>query len=175
LWRESARVAALRQAGEEPIILITLGGYTLDDRPSPLLTGALAALLGGGDRVVVAAAGNDGQHDRPFWPAAYAGLRVPWRRRVVAVAAHDGRRICDWSNTGSWISLAAPGADVVSTFVHHEEFPDGWARWSGTSFAAPAVAAAIAEALPGSGSVAAAAEAVIAGADRRFGRYAGVG
>ncbi|MFD0585580.1 S8 family peptidase [Dactylosporangium darangshiense] len=172
--RESDLVAALRQAGDEPIINLSLGGYTLDDRPPVLLTAALAGLLGSGDRVVVAAAGNDGQHDRPFWPAAYAGTSAPWRRRVVAVAAHDGRRICEWSNTGTWITLAAPGADVVSTFVHHEDFPDGWARWSGTSFAAPFVAAAIADALPEAGSARLAAEAVVAGSDRRFGRYAGV-
>ncbi|HTJ34438.1 MAG TPA: S8/S53 family peptidase [Dactylosporangium sp.] len=172
--RESDLVAALRQADDEPIINLSLGGYTLDDRPPVLLTAVLADLLGSGDRVVVAAAGNDGQHDRPFWPAAYAGTSAPWRRRVVAVAAHDGRRICEWSNTGTWITLAAPGADVVSTFVHHEDFPDGWARWSGTSFAAPFVAAAIADALPEAGSARLAAEAVVAGSDRRFGRYAGV-
>ncbi|WP_432976257.1 S8 family peptidase [Dactylosporangium sp. CA-233914] len=174
ICRESDLVAALRQAGDDPIINLSLGGYTLDDRPPVLLTAALAGLLTSGDRVVVAAAGNDGQHDRPFWPAAYAGTGAPWRQRVVAVAAHDGRRICEWSNTGPWVTLAAPGADVHSTFVHHEDFPDGWARWSGTSFAAPFVAAAIADALPGSGSAGLAAQSVVAGARLRYGRYAGV-
>jgi hypothetical protein len=172
--RESDLVAALRQAGDDPIINLSLGGYSLDDRPPVLLTAVLAGLLTRGDRVVVAAAGNDGQHDRPFWPAAYAGTSTPWRRRVVAVAAHDGRRICNWSNTGPWITLAAPGADVLSTYVHHEGFPDGWARWSGTSFAAPYVAAAIADALPEAGSATLAAQSVVAGADHRYGRYAGV-
>lgn len=172
--RESDLIAGLGQADDHQIINLSLGGYTLDDRPPPLLTAALARLLGTGDRVVVAAAGNDGQHDRPFWPAAYAGTSVPWRRRVIAVAAHDGRRISDWSNTGTWITLAAPGAEVTSTFVHHDGFEDGWATWSGTSFAAPFVAAAIADALPGAGSARLAAEAVIAGASRRYGRYAGL-
>jgi len=172
--RESDLVAALRQAGDDPIINLSLGGYSLDDRPPVLLTAALAGLLMHGDRVVVAAAGNDGQHDRPFWPAAYAGTSAPWRRRVVAVAAHDGRRICNWSNTGPWVTLAAPGADVLSTYVHHEGFPDGWARWSGTSFAAPYVAAVIADALPAAGSAGLAAQRVVAGAERRYGRYAGV-
>ncbi|WP_426506193.1 S8 family peptidase [Dactylosporangium sp. McL0621] len=172
--RESDLVAALRQAGDDPIINLSLGGYSLDDRPPVLLTAALAELLTNGDRVVVAAAGNDGQHDRPFWPAAYAGTGAPWRRRVVAVAAHDGRRICNWSNTGPWITLAAPGADVLSTYVHHDGFPDGWARWSGTSFAAPYVAAAIADALPEAGSAGLAAQSVVAGAGLRYGRYAGV-
>jgi subtilisin family serine protease len=173
--RESDLIAGLRQADDFPIINLSLGGYTLDDRPPILLTAALTRLLTSGDRVVVAAAGNDGQHDRPFWPAAYAGTSAPWRRRVVAVAAHDGRRISEWSNTGTWITLAAPGADVTSTFVNHVGFPDGWARWSGTSFAVPYVAAAIAEAMPAAGSARLAAEAVIAGADRKYGRYLGIG
>ncbi|GAA2625969.1 hypothetical protein GCM10010399_66810 [Dactylosporangium fulvum] len=172
--RETDLVAGLRQADGYRIINLSLGGYTLDDRPPVLLTAALAGLLTSGDRVVVAAAGNDGQHDRPFWPAAYAGTSAPWRRRVVAVAAHDGLRIAEWSNTGTWITVAAPGANVTSTFVNHERFPDGWARWSGTSFATPYVAAAIADALPGAGSVRLAAEAVVGGANRRYGRYAGL-
>jgi subtilisin family serine protease len=172
--RETDLIAGLGQAYDHQIINLSLGGYTLDDRPPVLLTAALTKLLSSGDRVVVAAAGNDGQHDRPFWPAAFAGTSVSWRRRVIAVAAHDGRRISDWSNTGTWITLAAPGADVTSTFVHHEGFGDGWARWSGTSFAAPFVAAAIADALADAGSARLAAEAVIAGASRRYGRYAGL-
>ncbi|MET7397109.1 S8/S53 family peptidase [Dactylosporangium sp. NPDC005572] len=173
--RETDLVAGLRQADDYQLINLSLGGYTLDDRPPVLLTAALARLLTTGDRVVVAAAGNDGQHNRPFWPAAYAGTSAPWRRRVVAVAAHDGRRICEWSNTGTWITVAAPGADVTSTFVDHDRFPDGWARWSGTSFATPYVTAAIADALPAAGSARLAAEAVLAGADRRYGRYTGLG
>jgi len=173
--RETDLIAGLRQADDYSIINLSLGGYTLDDRPPILLTAALTRLLTSGDRVVVAAAGNDGQHDRPFWPAAYAGTSAPWRRRVVAVAAHDGRRISQWSNTGTWITLAAPGTDVTSKFVNHEEFPDGWASWSGTSFAAPYVAAAIADALPAAGSARLAVEAVVAGADRKYGRYTGLG
>ncbi|GGM62549.1 S8 family serine peptidase [Dactylosporangium sucinum] len=173
--RETDLVAGLRQADDYQLINLSLGGYTLDDRPPVLLTAALTRLLTTGDRVVVAAAGNDGQHNRPFWPAAYAGTSAPWRRRVVAVAAHDGRRICEWSNSGTWITVAAPGADVTSTFVDHERFPEGWARWSGTSFAAPYVTAAIADALPAAGSARLAAEAVMAGADRRYGRYPGLG
>jgi subtilisin family serine protease len=174
--RETDLIAGLGQADDYQIINLSLGGYTLDDRPPVLLTDTLSRLLSSGDRVVVAAAGNDGQHDRPFWPAAFAGTNAPWRRRVVAVAAHDGRRISGWSNTGTWITLAAPGSDVTSTYVHNEEsgFGDGWAMWSGTSFATPFVAAAIAEALPEAGSARLAAEAVIAGADRRYGRYAGL-
>jgi subtilisin family serine protease len=44
------------------------------------------------------------------------------------------------------VTLAAPGQDITSTFINDpESFPDGWALWSGTSFATPRVAAAIGE------------------------------
>ena len=59
-----------------------------------------------------------------------------------------------FSNFGPWVDACAPGVDVVSTFFDEfdEVLPDrppreyrGWARWSGTSFSAPKVAAAIAQ------------------------------
>ena len=44
--------------------------------------------------------------------------------------------------------------------VHSPGFDTGWAKWSGTSFATPYVAAAIADQLASSGSVTAAADQV---------------
>ncbi len=81
--------------------------------------------------VVVAAAGNFGMAI-PVYPAAYP--------EVLAVAATDrsGRR-SSFSETGSWIDLAAPGDDVASTTVD-----GGYGTWRGTSFAAPHVSAAAA-------------------------------
>ena len=73
---------------------------------------------------------------------------------VGAVDA-DGRSV--FSNFGPWVDASAPGVDVVSTFF--TEFDDtdadgvcvdryrGWASWSGTSFAAPKVAGAIAQSM----------------------------
>ncbi len=144
---EADLIAALGRLGDEKLINLSLGGFTLDDQPPLALSAALAAALTGRDRLVVAAAGNDGQRDRPFWPAAFAGSQEPWAGQIVAVAAHDGTGICDWSNAGSWVTLAAPGADITSTFVRHERFPSGWALWSGTSFATPHVVAALADEL----------------------------
>ncbi len=67
---------------------------------------------------------------------------LPFADQVVSVAAHDSSGLCHWSNKGPWVDLAAPGSDIVSTYVTHADFPTGFARWSGTSFAAPFVAAA---------------------------------
>jgi subtilisin family serine protease len=79
---------------------------------------------------------------------------------VLAVAAHDGNGVCEWSNRGPWVTLAAPGHAVTSTYVNRVQFDGGWATWSGTSFAAPYVAAAIADQMPANGSVLAAAQHV---------------
>ncbi len=134
LWRRTA----LR--GEPVDILnLSLGGYTYDDRPSPVLVQALARF--GRRTVIVAAAGNNAS-DRPFWPAAL--------KNVIAVAALDaeGRDRAEFSNFGWWVDACAVGERVASSFVtfDNHDGPDfaGYATWSGTSFAAPAVAGAIA-------------------------------
>jgi subtilisin family serine protease len=143
------------------IVNLSLGGFTVDDLPSPVVAAALETVLAGKDRVAVAAAGNDGQVNRPFWPAAFSSAGLSWSDQVLAVAAHDGNGVCTWSNTGPWVTLAAPGQDVTSTYiVHTPGFDTGWAKWSGTSFATPHVVAAIADQLASSGSVTAAADQV---------------
>ena len=172
---EADLILALDRLGDEKLINLSLGGFTLDDQPPLALSEALRRVLVGRERLVVAAAGNDGQRDRPFWPAAFAGSQVPWAGQVVAVAAHDGTGICDWSNSGDWVTLAAPGADITSTFVRHEQFPTGWALWSGTSFATPHVVAALAEELSLTGTVQGALAAVLAKASANIvGQYPGL-
>ncbi|WP_460305974.1 S8 family peptidase [Actinocorallia aurea] len=114
------------------VVNLSLGCHTFDDRPSPLLQRAVAAL--GRGTVVTACAGNTAS-DRPFWPAAL--------KQVVAVAALDGEERAWFSNHGWWVDAAAPGTAVRSTFVRFGEF-EGYAAWSGTSFAAPAVAGEVA-------------------------------
>ncbi|MEV6850367.1 S8 family serine peptidase [Actinoplanes sp. NPDC051411] len=137
------------------IINLSLGGYTIDNQPPLAVAQALRTALSGQDRVAVAAAGNDGNSTDPFWPAAFAGAGASWSDQMVAVAAHDGQQLCDWSNTGSWVTLAAPGAGIRSTFIDDPVFPQGWATWSGTSFATPHAGAAIAKLVTGAGPVAA--------------------
>jgi hypothetical protein len=121
------------------VIVMSLGGYTADDQPPPLAD-TLAAHVGPGT-VVVASAGNNSS-PRPQFPAALPS--------VVAVGALDSGGRAWFSNYGPWVDACAPGVDVLSTYLFHQEKGgpgrtfNGYARWSGTSFAAPKVAAAIA-------------------------------
>lgn len=161
---EADLAVAITGLTDTDVLNLSLGGFSIGDLPPAALSAALQTFLSGGDRVVVAAAGNNGIADRPFWPAAFAAGQAAggasWAGQVLAVAAHDGTAICEWSNTGPWVSVAAPGADIVSTYINHELFTSGWAAWSGTSFATPKVVAAIVDRVATAGSVTAAAAAV---------------
>jgi subtilisin family serine protease len=154
------------------ILNLSLGAFTTNDAPPVALRAALERFLSGQDRVVVAAAGNDGCADRPFWPAAFSRAGQPWSEQVIAVAAHDGAAICPWSNTGPWVDMAAPGVDIVSTYIHHPEFSSGWASWSGTSFATPSVVAAMVTLTGDAGSVRDAGKQLRASANHTIGGYA---
>jgi hypothetical protein len=115
---------------------------------------------------IVASAGNNGTEERVY-PAALPG--------VVSVAAlqaaEPGSGVspggAEWSSHGDWVTCSAVGEGVVSTFVKGEEdvqfgtdvYPqDSWAVWSGTSFAAPQIAALIAKACRGGATPKAAVE-----------------
>lgn len=112
----------------------------------PLLDRALQRLATEYDVKLVSSAGNDGS-DRPTWPAGHP--------TVAAIAAVDADgEPTEWSNYGSWVDACALGGDVVSDYVYaawdhpdgSEKLFNGAAMWSGTSFAAPRAAAALATA-----------------------------
>lgn len=102
---------------------------------------------------IVAAAGNCGSKDK-FYPAAFP--------RVIGVSALDdccANRLWGHSNYGAWVKACTRGVNLRGLFVKGVEDPqydpDGkserwdsdqrnWATWTGTSFAAPLVAAQIA-------------------------------
>jgi len=139
--------AIIEHAEAANIINLSLGCYSHDDLPPLALAEALRRVAP--TTAVVAAAGNDSTH-RPLWPAAH--------KRAIAVAALDAAmRRASFSNFGWWVDAAAPGVDALSTFLDFDEVGHaaairgrspqnfrGWARWSGTSFAAPRLVAAIA-------------------------------
>ena len=121
---------------------MSFGTFCTDDDPGLLATW-LPRLLG--NAVGVAAAGNL-QTSRPYFPAALPG--------VIGVGGLDRGGPAWFTNFGSWVDACAPAVNVVSTFFNDvTETIDGqaprhfqeWARWSGTSFAAPKVAGAIAQ------------------------------
>lgn len=123
-----------------PVVNLSLYCYTHFDVPPLLLTAAIDALPR--DTAIIASAGNDNT-DRPAWPAAH--------KRVVAVGATDqaAAQKAEFSNFGWWVDCGAPGVDIRGAYVDgvYELGDDvrfsGWASWSGTSFSAPQVAAAV--------------------------------
>jgi subtilisin family serine protease len=159
----------LRALASSDVQMLTMpfGGYSHDDLGMLATSAALRYLFDRRpDLVAVAGAGN--ATNKPCFPAVDRG--------VIAVGAvqRDGsgrwRQAC-FSNYGPWVDASAPGVNVLSTFLDYEgpmiprevlaqcigrlggedRMPmgrfTGWAHWSGTSFAAPMVAAAIAAAI----------------------------
>ena len=130
------------------VLNLSLGVNTVDDQPLLAVEVALDLIAERDPEVLVlAAAGNDGS-SVPCWPAA--------SKRVVAVAALAADLTpAPWSNHGFWVDCSAVGEGIVSTYVQGTESEeldpspdvfgaDAWAVWSGTSFAAPQVAGAVA-------------------------------
>jgi thermitase len=77
---------------------------------------------------VVFAAAMNNSTDARYYPAACAS--------AVAVSATDSNdHLASFSNFGSWITLAAPGTNILSTMNG-----GGYGYWSGTSFSSPIVA-----------------------------------
>ncbi|MBN1211204.1 MAG: S8 family serine peptidase [candidate division Zixibacteria bacterium] len=83
--------------------------------------------------LVVAAAGNDGNSSPD-----YLGTRTD----VINVCATDSTDVKpSWSDYGTWVDIAAPGVDILSTYSYH--YNPLYIAWiSGTSQAAPHVTGA---------------------------------
>ena len=135
-----------RSSDQRPhVINLSFGGYTLIGME--YLAEAISELHQLGV-IVVASAGNEATCI-PTYPAALPD--------VVSVGAlDDDGWPAEYTNYGPWVRACTRGTDVVSVFfegyngdeqpvngVDIDDFGAGWARWSGTSFAAPRVAAAL--------------------------------
>jgi hypothetical protein len=86
--------------------------------------------------LLVAAVGNEdkGNDTAPQFPAN-------WSAEVMGVAAlDDNNRKASFSNYGSNVSVSAPGVNLISLYPELNNAPD-YAKWSGTSFAAPLASA----------------------------------
>ncbi|HEX3425323.1 MAG TPA: S8 family serine peptidase [Acidimicrobiales bacterium] len=122
------------------ILSCSFGGYVLDQ---PLLMTTTIRHLQQTGVQVVASAGNDAT-STPSYPAALPD--------VLGVGALSPTGPAYFTNYGPWVRACAPGYDLLSTFFKGFNGPapigpdgedpddfDGWAVWSGTSFAAPVV------------------------------------
>lgn len=104
--------------------------------PNRLLERALRALAARG-HLVVAAVGNDGPAAPPLYPAAYPDA-------IGVTGVNGARQALPEAAQGPQVRFAAPGADLAVARAGRRDY----AVARGTSFAAPLVAAALAQALP---------------------------
>jgi hypothetical protein len=171
------QIASTGGADVVDVISLSLGYYKEDRSPTRTtrIAEVLNKLTEQGV-VVVAAAGNDATA-RAYMPAALAAVpEDEWcGKPVIGVGALNTNGSVAWfSNTGDSVSILAPGANLVSTFPEDvrgsngsyvalaaanakprinregfdpDDFLNGFATWSGTSFATPLVAAEIANLL----------------------------
>lgn len=139
-FTDAAEAEAIRYAVVHgaKIINLSVGGTTTSNTERAAIRFAVerGALL-------VAAAGNEHSLGNPVeYPAALlqpvGSNGTAGSGLVVGASSPDGMRAA-FSNSGSWISLAAPGVQVYGALLHH-----GYGYGSGTSFATPQVAGAAA-------------------------------
>ena len=137
------------------VINLSLGLDEVDGVVPPTLEAAVTQIRSlDNPPAIVASAGNNGDENRVYqrrwraWsPSPPCGLSRTLTSRPPR--ARTGPR------TVTWVTCSAVGEGIVSTFVKGQEDPqfggsdvypqDSWAVWSGTSFAAPQIAALIAK------------------------------
>ena len=125
-----AVAAALGWMAREKVAVINV---SLVGPRNTLLERAVNALVARG-HIIVAAVGNDGPAAPPLFPAAFEG--------VVGVTGVDSRhRVLAEACRGKQVDFSALGAEVFAA----AGAPDKYAPVRGTSFAAPLVAALLAE------------------------------
>jgi membrane-anchored mycosin MYCP len=177
-WEVAKAIVDLGRAGID-VLNLSMVCYTEDGQPPLALAAAIDRL--DPEIVVVAAAGNHGSTRRKLGHLTEVDLRKPaWPAAlddVIAVGAAEigGAEAGFTPRRAPWIDVLADGVDVDSTYLHGDvrvdltlqtktEKPfDGFAQWSGSSFAAALVSGAIAaRTVPGRTTARAAWQALLA-------------
>ncbi|WP_158847757.1 S8 family peptidase [Saccharothrix deserti] len=135
-------IDSLRAEGVE-LINLSFSGSTWEDVPPKAIENALLRL--DSSVVVVCAAGNRGTSG-VLYPAGIRLRKEPEKgvepALVIAVGAAVEERatpeVAAFSGHGPWVSAYAGGVDVIGPYFEtgYPEGYNGWAIWSGTSFAA---------------------------------------
>jgi subtilisin family serine protease len=102
----------------------------IGDRSDPGYADDEARCSAGHGAVVIAASGNDGSSNVKEYPAAEGAYGL-----FAIAASNPGKQLASFSNSGSWIELAAPGEGITSSVPG-----GGYGTWSGTSMASPLAA-----------------------------------
>ena len=160
-WVVGNRLMAIAGSGtvdKYTILNLSLGGHAGDFEHGEMwyLARAVRKVQATG-AVVVASAGNNASARRSY-PACLPG--------VIGVGGLSSNGPASFTNHGSWVRACAPAVNLVSAFFTNFNGPvsaglidpdkfEGWARWTGTSFAAPVVVAALAREMVRTGCTAA--------------------
>jgi subtilisin family serine protease len=147
-----AMVRAVEEGAQ--VLNLSLGAQTFDDQRPVAFEVALEIIAelearDGPEVLVMAAAGNFAD-TRECWPAAF-----PFPAVVAVAGLRADLTPSEWSSRGPWVDCSTIGEGILSPYVQGQEsweidprpdhFPrDAWAVWTGTSFAAPQVAGAVA-------------------------------
>jgi subtilisin family serine protease len=136
------------------VINLSLGARTLDDQPPQLMQDAIATVhreagkdeKGRNKKVIVAAAGNYAAAG-PVWPASIEGVEaVAGLTAYLTPAAWSSFGKVRFSTVAEGIHSVFPAGTESPLFDPQPDTfgPNAGAIWSGTSFAAPQIAGAIA-------------------------------
>ena len=144
---EDATLASAIRAVAEPdngreidIMNLSLGSPTHDNSGLPLTEAAIDDVLRKHPGMAIVASAGNAQSDAPNSPAAFKGVF-----RIAALRSarppYERAWFSNWGRT--WVDACARGQNVRSAFLRRGGF-DVLAEWNGTSFSAPASAAAVA-------------------------------
>lgn len=104
--------------------------------PSPAMQAEMQKAVATHGVFIICAAGNDGYRpgqNTVNYPARYNTLCLP------TAAVDENGRVAEFSSRGPEVAIAAPGVNILSTYLGHS-----YARLSGTSMATPFVAGVVA-------------------------------